>query len=427
MNMPTVGLRPLALGLVTALVGLSLWAPVQAEDLKGKYYLGGNLSFLSTTDDIRSNSAIIFSHQFGDDGIPFTGDPNELQGCSRTGTPSFTNDPFCDPRPDDLLARETAIEETFKLDLTGGFGLTSWLSLQVDASYFKADVGPIDVFLRDAFPVSSNPLNPTALTTLRDRETVIPVQAGKITEIPVSLTGVVRFRKDSPLNPYIGVGAGMIFAEMDVGEDVASLNSRLASMRVRFVGNERGNDIPGLRGTQPQSADGRVPFTYPVSVKVEDAFEWHLIGGAEYFLNDRISLVFDARYSFADQNLLIEMAGEDQVNLIIYPEPMFRQDGSLKVFNARAEAPNTLCSEAGPNAIGCAGAGPFARVNPHSNQRFTCPTVGDFDDDGRVDQCYNILNASPRGVTQPSGMVVVQGGKIDLTGFAVAIGARFHF
>src|SRR5262249_10337033 len=126
-SLNTTRLARLGTMLAMVLAGIALTPPAHAEDLKGKWYFGGNLSFLSTTDSIRSNAGIIIG-SLGDDGIPFTGDPNEDEGCVAF---SNSNRPFCDPRPDDLLAREASVEETFKYDLTAGFGVTSWLNLQL--------------------------------------------------------------------------------------------------------------------------------------------------------------------------------------------------------------------------------------------------------------------------------------------------------
>lgn len=408
-----------------------------AEDLKGKWYLGGNISFLSTFDDIRSNSNVIIGN-FGDDGIPFTGDPNEDQGCLDQSVEQTS--PFCDPRPDDLLSRESAIEETFRFEVTAGYGMTSWFSLQFDASYFEGDVGPIDTFVRQPFLGSNLPNTPPGFVGLEER--TIPVQAGTITEIPVSLSGVIRFRKDSPLNPYVMVGAGMLFAEMDVSGDVASLNARLDGARIRFARNEYNETLvpPEFQG---DNIDGTVPLLWPVNVNVEDAFEWHLGAGAEYFFNDRFSMIFDARYMFANQSVNITLGGEDQVDYIIYSENYFRPDGSLKFFVNTAEAPNSSCEEAlvrdANGTITRVGRGCSATGDDAPGARVDCDSpggggsVGDFDNSGSIsndpDVCYNknLYQASGAGADRPDGIFVVQGGKIDLDGLTIAIGARFHW
>ncbi|MGH9869288.1 MAG: outer membrane beta-barrel protein [Candidatus Polarisedimenticolia bacterium] len=425
------------------LAGLVLASPARAEDLKNKWYLGGNISFLSTMDDVRSNSNIIVGN-FGDDGIPFTGDPNEDQGCTSQDL-NETAGPFCDPRPDDLLGRESTIEETFRLEVTAGYGLSSWLSLQFDASYFQGDVGPVDAFVRQAF-LGSN-IGSQAVGFAALQETVIPVQAGEITEIPISLSGVIRFRKDSPLNPYLMFGGGIIFAEMDVDDEVAALNQRLAGAHIRGARSEWNNDITP-DGFAEERAAGTVPFQWPVNVNVEDALEWHIGAGAEYFFNDRFSMVFDARYMFADQSVNITVGSHDQVDLVIFSEHMFREDGTTKFFGSgTGQAPNTLCEDSivrrADGTIlrvgkGCDPAGddpPGRRVSCNHNDPTDPPggRPGDFDNSGSVpgdaDICYdrNVFVASNAGVDGPDGIFVVQGGKIDLDGLTVALGFRVHW
>ena len=430
------GVRLAAYGLLALAALAAAGVPASAEDLRGRWYFGVNIGFLSTTDDVRSNAHINIGPA-GDDGIPFTGDPNELVRCDET---NLNQGPVtCDARPDHLLARELTIEETFKLDLTGGYGLSSWLSLQVDASYFKGDVGPVDGFARQFYPHAVDPnFNPVPTSIARSEES-FPIIAGQITEIPVSITGVVRFRKDSTLNPYVGAGAGIIFAQMDVSGDVGALNQRLNAMHIQAAANEFGENLNPVGGS---AADGTIPFQYPLVVDVDDAFEWHLTGGIEYFFNDRLSMVFDAKYMFADQSLELLFGDQDQVNMQILPEQLFRADGSVKLFVGNeggqgAEAPNPFCIDS-PNAPafdggGASGGGcPTMGGNESTRVSCTANSVGDFDGDGArpgdPDICYNrgIWNAAPFN-TPPIGQVVVQGGEIDLTGFSVAVGMRFHF
>lgn len=448
--------RNLLLGLGIAFVAIASSSPALAEDVRGKWYFGGGFGFLSTTDDIRSNAAIIIG-PLGDDGIPFTGDPNEEQSCTANSASTY-----CDPRPDDLLSRETSIEETFKVDVSGGYGLTSWLSLQLDFSYFKGDVGPIDTYLKDSYPCDGltipgecNVDNASVLTKFQDREMVIPVEAGYITEIPVSLSAIARFRKDSPLNPYVGIGFGVIFADMDVSQDVKDLNKRLSKLHILAVENESNKDITPSQDAS-KAAAGQIPFRNALQVEVNNSFEWHIAAGAEYFLNDRISMVFDARYVFADENLILDLQGEDQVNLVVFTEEVYRPDGTTRYFVNKAEGPNPLCEDVGWQGIGC---DPYTRppgkfVNPSGldwmgainqcppndlqclmdtrnwGQAKTCPRTGDFDRDPNapsIDKCWGAVTPSATGVSQPRGDFVVQGGRINLSGFAVGIGVRFHF
>jgi len=410
----------------------------QAEDVKGKWYFGGNISFLSTTDYIRSNAAIFIGDP-GDDGIPFTGDPNEAPGCTAGGSQG-AGSVWCDPRPDDQLGREGTIEETFRLEVSAGFGLTSWLSLQLDASYFTGDVGPVDFFVRDAFPVDTDGIPPITLTRFADREVTTVITAGEITEIPVSLSAIARFRKDSPLNPYVGIGLGRIFTDAETASDVDDLNARLSALRIKGIQNEVGGNLVDP-ADQPLGVEGRIPMSFPLTYDVEDAWEWHVSAGLEWFQSERFSLIFDAKYMFADSEVRLDLNGEDQVDFTIFSEKLFRPDGSLQSFSSDpSDAFNTPCSAAGRGPLGEYAGGchpddnplPNARVDPdHPRTGRMCPAVGDFDWDGHSDDhCYNKQTVAPSPIRQtrdPSGIAVIQGGSIDLTGLSVAIGVRWHF
>src|SRR5262249_9586686 len=122
----------------------------RAEDVKGKWYIGTNLAALVTTDNIRSNAALIIA-PLGPDGAPFTGDKGEEISCD-----SSSGMVYCDPRPDDLLSRQTQLQQTLKLDMHVGYGLTSNVSLQLDTGYYNGNINNFDVFTTKVVPFSAN-------------------------------------------------------------------------------------------------------------------------------------------------------------------------------------------------------------------------------------------------------------------------------
>ena len=127
--------------LVAAALTLAFCAEVEAA---GRWYFQGGVSYSSTSDEIGSNAAIIYTQQFGDDGIPFTGDPNERTTCAlNRGYLYPEQDPFCDPRPDDLLARAPSIEDTFGLSVAAGFLVTPRFAIQLDAGWVEADAADL--------------------------------------------------------------------------------------------------------------------------------------------------------------------------------------------------------------------------------------------------------------------------------------------
>lgn len=400
-----------------------------------RWYFGGGVSYLSSTDFIRNNAAIINTEQFGDDGVPFTGDPGELTACSPNPGMFFPEqDPFCDPRPDDLLAREASIEEAYKFDLTVGLQLTRSFGLHLDAGYFEGEVGPIDVYHAETIPVFNAGL-PIGLT---DRRASTPIAAGDLTEIPISLTAVLRFRNRKPLRPYLALGGGMILTDLEVNDsEIEDLRARVDAMRVIGFGNEWGNELtdPMFINTIDQE-DGKVPFRLPLNVEVEDSLSWHIGAGAEYFFNERFSVVVDARYVFADQEVVIDLGGEDQIDIVYWPSEMFHPDGSQRIFFNQPIAPNPPCI-IDPFMFGCFEWEKGDRMNPEGlrvNPKnpdeplsgVTCPAVDDFDRNRQEDVCYKIGAMSPSGHVLPTGMTVIQGGSIDLTAFSIGVSFRFH-
>jgi len=390
-----------------------------AEDVKGKWYFGSNLAVLVTTDNIRSNAALIVA-PLGPDGAPFTGDKGEEISCSSTRL-----DVFCDPRPDDLLSRQTQLEQTLKLDGHFGYGLTSNLSLELDTGYYKGDIKNFDVFTTKVVPFSANSLDncgdpngigpfhgkPCDFTGAKVHNVKQPISAGTVTEIPVTLNAVVRFRKDSNFNPYLGVGVGYLFTSLAKSSSVSDLNSRFASLKLLSVTDELGKDFGRTLSTP--DPDGNAIFHNPASVSVDQGFLWQVSSGGEYFYNDRFSVVFDARYVISGQEINISLKGEDQINATAFTEDLFRRDGSLKIFTNSQIAPNPIID---PNV---------------SSNRYTCdangdglkdPPPADYDHDGQDDACYG----GP-GYVKPQETIVVQGGRIRLTNFSFGFGVRFHF
>jgi hypothetical protein len=152
-------------------------------------------------------------------------------------------------------------------------------------------------------------------------------------------------------------------------------------------------------------------------------------------------MIFDARYSFIDQDITITMGKfEDQVDYVIFPETLFRLDGSVQIFRGGGGPPNTTCAEAYQNigtngytlqqwdGYGCTPSDPtIGHITPEANASIDCPRTLDFDGNGQVDRCYTMVTESPSGQTEALGTLVVQAGDIDLTAFSVAIGARIHF
>ena len=420
------------LGSVTILV-VSALACSGSEAATERWYFQTGVSYFETMDEIRSNAAIIYTQQYGDDGIPFTGDPNEKTTCGlNRGELYPEQDPFCDPRPDDLVAREPTVGGSFGLDVAAGFVVTPRFALQLNAGWARSDAPQVDVFLEETFPVANDF---GRYVNLRDRSASFPADTGMITRVPVSLSGVIRFPTDGSLSLHAGAGGGYLFTDIEVDEEVGSLNERLASLRIKSIGDERGTDFTpgGFRDTFLQD-EGRIALGREVSVESESGWFWHLTAGIEYRMTPTLGIVFDARYVVTSSTLAIEIGDEDQIDLITLPEVLFRPDGSLKIFSPDANAPNPFCGGLRGVPYGCIDADIDTRVNPEGQRAgfpdplpgVTCPANGDFDVDGQIDSCYAKGIVAPSGRTAPVGFWVVQGGTVDLDYFSVGLMLRVH-
>ena len=378
--------------------------PAHAKDVSRLWFVGGSLAYHTTQDSIENNA--------------------DLEG---------------DPRPDDLVSREGDLDDTVQLGLHLGAGLSRRFTLQLETGYFRGDIGPVDVYHQEQFPYSTTG-NPFLLNSISRFEHSEPVSAGTLTQIPVSLTGTLRFRPDRPLNPYIGAGGGVIFMEFEPTDGFDGVNETMQNLHIASVTDETGNDLTP-QWFEDRFFDYNLPSLHDLTFEVDDSVELHLSAGMEYSLSNRVALIGEARYVWYKSSFSMTMGGravfgetlsgtpnptasvhlgpEDQLNFDIMPSAMYHPDGSLKVFNTAGLAPNP-------------------RIPGHPDGlRFTCEPqnvppgrdwepgqIVDIDGNGLVDVCYQ-LPANPDD--HPGGRYIVQGGELALDGFVVQLGMRVYF
>jgi outer membrane protein W len=298
-------------GLLAGSVGL-------AEDTKDKWQFGFGLSFMSTSDSIRSNADIaIAGTPLGDIGLP----------------PVI----FVDPRPDDNILNEPTIEDDFKFDFSASYGLTRWLAVEMWVSYFEAPVGNIEVFITDntVTPGDGNPTaggtvqacGPSGTGTCYSYSSGVPQQVlnntfvpvGELTQIPIQLSALFRFRPESPFDPYIGAGIGYIFTDMKLSSEFQATSQEIAG---RTIAAACGGEISFCGGSDPATAisDPNAFRPEALTVEVDDAFEWHLAAGVDYYMNERFSIYVDARYSWADGQVDIKSSDFHQVEITAIDE-----------------------------------------------------------------------------------------------------------
>jgi opacity protein-like surface antigen len=315
------------------LLGLLGSSGVRAEDTKGKWQFGFGLSYYSTIDYIRSNADLAVSSGMVDE----------------NGLPAVQS---VDDRPDGNITNQPTIKDNFQLNVSASYGLTRWLALEVAGAYMKAPVGNIEVYTTNSIisfsgdgsqsaaeacgpvGITNGPADPDyagitnkllcynySTQTPYDEKSNMFIPVGDLTEIPIHLSALVRFRPESPFDPYIGLGIGYVMTNLKesdrfqaVGQDMEKLKIVSASrgeitlQQIRTDAN--GQPIyPDLVVQSP----GYTPK--PLQADVRNTFEWHAIGGVDYYVNDRFSVYVDARYSWNTGAVNITADGFHQVRL----------------------------------------------------------------------------------------------------------------
>jgi hypothetical protein len=240
-----VTVRRLPLSILATALALSL--PIYAEDERGRwtFSLGGGL--LSTQDDIRSNAAAA--------ALQDVGRPDDISDDILGGW---------DVRQDDLLGRETTPEEIQTYNLAVAYGLTSWLSVQVDLGYYEGNVSNLDTFRirRYYTALQSDGLNnDLVITPFHDGS--VPISAGELRQMPLTFSAMFRFRKDSPFNPILGAGVGWVFTDLQASQALADLNGELLAgfQRTQLFGTSASNLqlIEDAAGNEVVHTDCTVP------------------------------------------------------------------------------------------------------------------------------------------------------------------------
>ncbi len=309
--------------------GVAAFQPADAEDTKGKWQFGFGLSYFATTDYIRSNSDIA------------------IAGTTSAETGNLPPVTSVDERPDQNMLNEPTAQDDFMLNFNASYGLTRWLAVELAAGYMKTSVGDIEYYIedREKFPSRGDPdddtigvppvavgavscgppdpnthaINSPCYTYNGTEESssvkynlFIPV--GQIKELPVHLSALVRFRPESPLDPYVGLGIGYLFTNLQTGAEFNTRSEEIASLHVR--GASEGEYTSSASNTKSAPTPGFVPT--PLQAEVKSGFEYHAVGGIDYFINDHFSMYVDARYVWSDVAVDITTDGAHQVRFAAY-------------------------------------------------------------------------------------------------------------
>ena len=250
---------------------LACW-PAAAEDVKNRFRLSLALGGYQSQDEVNSDSA---------NALTVLDDEGEILGR------------YSDPRNDAGVAGNFEIQPGSIATLAWQYGFTRFFLLEGSVGYNANDVGEIEVS--------------------EFRSEAVRFSAGKLTRLPVQLTGLWRFRPDKVFSPYVGAGIGYSFVEFDSSEELIQLSENLeasSARQARIVRSDLGgiitwnNNVPAiqLRGA---------------TVQAPDAWEWHITGGAELSFARRWSVLFELRYSKASETFHLQFDGKDQLGISV--------------------------------------------------------------------------------------------------------------
>ena len=233
---------------------------------------------------------------------------------------------------------------------------------------------------------------------------VFPVSGGTMTQIPLQLTALARFRPKANLNPYLGAGLGYTVVGFDSSAELDQLSLRMdrAVGALAPLSNSLNGAVPPRlpSGTDMRDLSG-------AHVEAPDTFEWHLAGGLEYTIRQKWAAFVDARYIFASKSFSIGFNDTQSLGLTV-PQ---RTEHVDTVFALQSYGPYYLPAEA---LVDAGQIGPLPGAPPNTD----CSSPANAGVCGFVFQ--------PDGVPDP-GLYYVQGGTIKYGGISLQVGVRYTF
>ena len=246
--------------------------PVAAEDVHKRFRLSLAIGGYQAQDEVTSDSANI---------LTILNDEGEI--IARV----------IDPRNDAGVSGNFEIQPGSIATLAWQYGFTRFFLLEGSVGYNANDVGQIEV------------------NEIRNGATRF--SAGKLTRLPVQLTGLWRFRPDHNFRPYVGAGIGYSFVEFDASDGLINLSENLeaSSWRQAKIGRTDAGGVITWNNNDPA-----IPMT-GATVQAPDAWEWHITGGAELSFARRWSVLFELRYSKASDSFRLQFDGKDQIGISV--------------------------------------------------------------------------------------------------------------
>ena len=342
---------------------------VRADEIEHKWRIGFSAGGYSITDQQHSGSANVRA-LLADDGrvVQF------LQ----------------DPRNDSGAFSDFGLEPQYGGVLSASYGITRLLYFEGSLGYRRGNVGNVQMqAMFTGIPVTDqNPNN----------YTIININGGTVTQIPVEFTLGLRFRPKAAFNPYLCLGVGYSFNAFKPSKELDDLSLNLEGSIGAFA------RFSGVTNENPS------PTSYAgfsgITVDAPSAPEWHVGGGLEYTFSRKWTVFLDARYTTYSGKFEMKINGSDNLGISV---------------------PNDQILQSDPSAVGPFG-GYFVTPGLVDAGRWV-PTPG-----SGVDQSQCHFNAvgcefqvgSPDGLKDP-GLYYIQAGRVRYDAASYQIGFKYTF
>ena len=369
-----VGLGLIALALCAGL-------PVAAEEVENKFRLGLSVGGYNNQSSLTSDSANVLTLV----------DENEIY----YGT-------YLDPRNDSSVFGALDVNSGPIATFSAQYAASQVFIIEASVGYNTNDVGDIEVQAQ---------FQGTDIPDLRRFDfSSFRVPAGEMTRVPVQITALARFRPRASFNPYVGAGIGYSFIGFDPSDELDQLSVNMDGSR---GGPSRLTEATYGNPTLVAPDDAQIRDMQGAVIDVDDTFEWHLVGGAEFSFKRKWAVFLDLRWGFASRSIEFKFDSSDYVGV---PVPQLTD-------YVDSDAGRTTYGAFWVSSGGLLDGGSM-QWHPKDGQPLNTDCSGANPDPQRCTQSFD--RTAPDGVVDP-GFYYVQGGTVDLGGIALQVGVRYTF
>jgi outer membrane protein W len=199
-----------------------------------------------------------------------------------------------DPRNDAGAISDFGLEPQYVGTFSASYAFNPYWYIEGSVGYRRGDVGNVEV------QAQFQGVEPTGVENFAFR--IFNLKGGTLSQIPLQLTGGIRFRPKAALNPYLCAGVGYTLNGFDPSNDLNDLSTAM--------NNAAGSFAPvNIFGAGFEAAGPTTELT-GITVEAPDAPEWHLGAGVEVTFKKHWVVFADARYFSYSNRFAFHMNGD---------------------------------------------------------------------------------------------------------------------